>query len=133
MMVNPISQPSIFAAVPAAGRSLVFRIALDTDPKPAVLALAEGFDPSWGVLGLGEPLLQALGTAVPGLRSFPALSGPGCAVPSTQQALWIHLMAPQRGAIFDRSELVVALLAGKLLLDDAMDTFRYDGRDLTGY
>jgi putative iron-dependent peroxidase len=132
-MTKQLSQPAILAANPASGRSLVFRLALEADPRPAIRSLAQGFDPNWGVVGLGEPLVRTLGTEVPGLRSFPALAGPGCAIPSTQQALWIYLGARERGAIFDRSERVVALLGGRLVLDDAMDTFAYGGRDLTGY
>jgi len=79
-------------------------------------------------------LLRALRCSVPGLRVFPALSGPLGAVPSTQQALWIYLRGIDRGAIFDLSEKVRALVEGGLVLDDARDTFVYaGGRDLTGY
>ena len=90
-MTQQFSQPGILAPTPVFGRSLVFRIAPDVDPRPALARLREGFNPDWGVVGLGEPLVRALGCAVPGLRTFPALSGSGCAIPSTQQALWILL------------------------------------------
>lgn len=128
------SQPGILAPVPPCGRSMTFRLALETDPRPALARLGEGFDPAWGVVGLGEPLLRALGTAVPGLRGFPSLSGPACSVPATQASLWLFLRSEDRGTIFDAGERVQALLDEAFVLDDAVDTFLYDGgRDLTGY
>jgi len=128
------AQPGILAPVPPCGRSMTFRLALEADPRPALLRLRQGFDPAWGVIGLGEPLLRALGMTVPGLRGFPSLAGTGCSVPSTQSALWCFLRGEERGALFDAGERLKALLAPAFELDDAMDTFLYaGGRDLTGY
>ena len=128
------SQPGILAAPLAVGRSLSFRLALETDPAAAVRRLRHGFDPDWGVVGLGEPLVRTLGGSVPGLRPFPSLAGPGCAVPATQQALWVFVRGRDRTDVFDRSDRVVAMVKDGLLLDDVMDTFGYDnGRDLIGY
>jgi putative iron-dependent peroxidase len=132
-MIAQLAQPAILAPAPESGRSLVFRIALEADPRPALRRLVTGFDPAWGVVGIGEPLARALGAEVPGLRGFPALSGPGYAIPSTQQALWIFLRAAERGPIFERSERLDAMLEDALILDDAMDTFANGSRDLTGY
>lgn len=129
-----VSQPGILAAVPPCGRSMVFRLAPEADPRPALAQLRAKFEPAWGVVGLGEPLVRALGAAVPGLRGFPSLSGPACSVPSTQASLWILLRGADRSALFDASERVMSLLHPSLVLDDALDTFLYDGgRDLTGY
>jgi putative iron-dependent peroxidase len=128
------SQPGILAPSPALGRSLTFRLAPAGEPQAALRRLRDGFVPDWGVVGVGEPLSRALAGDVPALRTFPGLSGPACAVPSTQQALWVFLRGEARGALFDATERVKSLVDGTLLLDDAMDTFTYaGGRDLTGY
>jgi putative iron-dependent peroxidase len=133
-MISSLCQEGILAPPAAHGRSLSYRVALEVDPASSLRRLAAGFDPAWGVVGLGEPLLRALGRTLPGLRVFPALSGPAFSVPSTQQALWVYLRGPDRGSIFDHSEAVDGLIAEGLVLESAVDTFTYaGGRDLTGY
>jgi porphyrinogen peroxidase len=127
-------QPGILAPLSAFGRSLSFRLKPSVDPRPALRRLQDAFDPSWGVVGWGEPLVRSLGASIAGLRTFPSLSGPGCSVPSTQQALWILLRAEERSATFDRSQDVLAMLEEAFEPVDALDTFQYQGgRDLTGY
>jgi porphyrinogen peroxidase len=128
------SQPGILGEPALVGRSLTFRVVPDADVRAALERLAKGFAVDRGVAGVGEPVARALGRSVSGLHVFPALAGPGVAVPSTQQALWFFLHAHDRGAVFDATEDVRALLDGAFVLDDGMDTFRYGtGRDLTGY
>jgi len=127
-------QPDILAPVPPCGLSLIFRMALEADPRPALVRLRKSFDPAWGIVGLGDPLIRTIGAALPGLRPFPVLSGPGCAVPSTQSALWIFLRGEDRGELFDRSESVNDLLGDAFVLEEGTDVFVYaGGRDLTGY
>ena len=130
------SQPGILAPLAAFGRSLSFRLKPLGDPS-AALALSRlqaGFDPDWGVAGLGEPLLRAVGASLSGIRTFPSFSGHGCSVPSTQQAVWIFLGAESRSLTFDRSREVQALLDETCELVDEQDTFQYQGgRDLTGF
>ena len=127
-------QPGVLAPASPVGRSLSFSVALESDPRPALARLREEFDPDWGVVGLGEPLIRALGREIRGLRAFPALSGSAHAIPSTQQDLWIFLRGADRGAIFDRSRKVFDLLEGAFAASDALDTFSYaGGRDLSGY
>ncbi|WP_294532494.1 Dyp-type peroxidase [uncultured Rhodoblastus sp.] len=127
-------QPGVLAPASPSGRSLSFSLAHERDPRPALARLRENFDPQWGVVGLGEPLVRALGREISGLRVFPALSGSAHAIPSTQQDLWIFLRAADRGAIFDLSRKVFDLLDGAFEPSDAMDTFSYaGGRDLSGY
>jgi len=133
-MAQQLSQPGILASTPVCGRSLVFRIAPEADPRPTLTRLRDGFSPDWGVAGLGEPLIRALGCEVPGLRTFPALSGPACAIPSTQQAVWIFLRGQGATELFDRFERIKSLNDATFILDYAMKTFTYaGGRDLTGY
>jgi len=133
-MTTNDSQPGILAAPPVVGRSLTFQVAPGADPRSALKRLREGFVLDWGVIGLGEPVVRALGHTVEGLRVFPALAGPACSVPSTQQGLWCFLRGQDRGALFDLTGKISALLDGAFILDDALDTFVYaGGRDLSGY
>jgi putative iron-dependent peroxidase len=134
MKIADLSQPAILAPPPPLGRSLTFRLVPDTDPRPVVRRLHDGFSLDWGVVGFGEPLVRALGQQINDLRTFPSFSGAACTVPSTQQALWVFLRGQERGTLFDLTKRVEALLNGALLLDDGLDTFLYaGGRDLTGY
>lgn len=134
MSTASLSQPGVLAPVPAYGISLTFRLDPGSDAAAALKRLRDGFDPAWGVVGIGEPLTLALDRGVPGLRSFAPRSGPGIGVPATQQALWLLLGGPERSLVFDAMEKTRALLAGAFVLDDAQDTFLYaGGRDLTGY
>lgn len=133
-MHKPFPQPGILSPVPPLARSLSFRLAPEAEPAPALRRLRKDFVIDWGVIGVGEPLAQVLGRTVPGLRTFPGLSGPAAAVPSTQQALWVFLRADERGVLFDHTERVRSLVEDALILDDVLDAFMYaGGRDLTGY
>ncbi len=73
------------------GRSLTYRMSDATAARAALARLRDGFALTRGTLGFGEPTLRALGHELAGLRTFPALSGSGTSVPSTQEALWIML------------------------------------------
>jgi putative iron-dependent peroxidase len=54
--------------------------------------------------------------------------------PSTQDALWVRLCGPDRGAVFDSARRVRQLLAGAFRVSDVLDTFTYRaGRDLTRF
>jgi hypothetical protein len=106
---RPVSQPGILAAIPPVGRSLAFRLEPGGDPRAALTRLRCGFDPAWGVMGIGDPLARALGCGIPGLRAFPVMETPGSRIPSTQQALWFLLRGRDRGAVFDLSERLLHL------------------------
>jgi putative iron-dependent peroxidase len=129
-------QPAILKAVPPVARSLTFRID-NPDPKPiaeSLKRLAAEFASDCGVIGIGEPCARALNVRIPGLGTFPAMSGPALAVPSTQDALWVRLCGPDRGVVFDSARTVRQLLADAFRLSDALDTFVYHGgRDLTRF
>ncbi len=133
-MKPSLSQSGILAAPLPVGRSLVFRIAPGADVSAALKKLGKGFSTSWGVMGVGEPLVRALGRKIPGLRAFPEIAAPAGRIPSTQQALWLFLRNRDRTAIFDRTMEIRSLVAGAFVLEDAMDTFLYaGGKDLSGY
>lgn len=128
------AQATILAPAPNHGRSLVFRLVPDRDVKPTLARLVAGWQEEWGVIGFGQPLVAALGLNVAGLRTFPALSAAGIAVPSTQQALWVMLHGRDATEVFDRQQQLMALIGHGLILDDGVDVFLYaGGRDLTGY
>jgi putative iron-dependent peroxidase len=128
------SQPAILAPPAPVGRSLTFRIAPETDVRKAMRCLREGLSVDCGVVGFGEPAILALGTTIPGLRTFPALSGAACSVPSTQEALCILLRGADRGIVFDLTQHIRELVGEAFLLVDSNDTFTYHGgRDLTRF
>jgi putative iron-dependent peroxidase len=130
----PDPQASILEPIPLVGRSLTFRVAPETDIADALRRLRDGLSPDCGVVGIGEPVILALGKPIDGLRTFPAMSGPACSVPSTQQALCFLLRGPDRGAVFDLTQDIRELVADAFLLVDSVDTFKYrEGRDLTRF
>ncbi len=127
-------QPNIFAPVPLAARSIAFGLRGGANPNECLARISCISALEDCVIGLGEPLTRALNVAVPGLRSFPALTGSGCAFPSTQGALWIQLHGDDRGILLHRShEMTKALGPAYYMLED-IETFRHkEGRDLTGF
>src|SRR5262245_31094957 len=128
------AQPSVLAERPPVGRSLTFSIAPETDVLGALRRLRDGLSLDCGVIGIGEPVVLALGKKIPGLRTFPAMSGPACSVPSTQEALCFLLRGPDRGTVFDLTQHIRELVADAFLLADSVDTFTYrEGRDLTRF
>ena len=88
------------------------------------------------VVGIGEPLIALWGGSVDGLRTFPALSGPGVQVPSTQHALWCWLRGDDRGELVNRSLRISESLRAGLQLEHVTDGFKFGkqelGFDLTG-
>lgn len=127
-------QPGILADVPAFSRYLEFGVLNDADPAPALAALAAQTVDDAVVIGLGAGLIQGMGGAIEGLRPFPALSGPGLEVPSTQADLWAWIRGTDRGHIAHRGRAIAALLAPAFRRDRLVDGFTFDtGRDLSGY
>ncbi len=127
-------QPGILAApVPLQARHLFFAIE-SLDAVPAALdALVQLVDAS-AVVGFGEPLVNALGARIDGLRAFPHVSGPGAENPSTQQALWVWLHGVDRGELLLRSRAFEKALAPGFGLVQMTEGFRYKtGFDLTDY
>jgi putative iron-dependent peroxidase len=133
---QPRPQPAIFRPPPKVGTVLVLDLDPGVDPGPGLTAIREASRASEGELlvGLGAPLVLALGAEVAGLRGFPALSGMGVAFPSTQGAVWLLLGGDERGEVLDRAMDLHGELGDGWRLLEEVDTFRYrGGRDLTGY
>lgn len=115
-------------------RYLSFQLIEEADIETSLRVLQADVDGDKTVAGLGQPLILSLGVTIPGLHGFPALSGKGIAVPSTQAALWLWLRGRDRGELFHRSRVLTERLAVHFELVDAIDSFQYDkNRDLSGY
>jgi porphyrinogen peroxidase len=129
-----LSQPAVLAAVPPFGRFLTLDIADEGLAKGRLLALRDTISIARTAIGIGEPLALALGKKIEGLRSFPAVTGPGVAFPSTQGALWAFLAGDDPGDVFDRARALLAVTGGVFVLREDVATFKYkEGRDLSGY
>ena len=128
------SQPGILAAVPTLSRYLEFIVLPDVDPAPALKELASRPVDDATVIGLGPALVDGLGGTIDGLRPFPALSGPGCHVPSTQADLWVWLRGTDRGDIAHSARALANVLRPAFRCDRNVDGFKYrGGLDLSGY
>lgn len=127
-------QPAILAPCTAVGRSLTFRIAPESDVAGALRKLRDGYPIECGVFGIGEPTTLALGREIQGLRTFPAMSGAGISIPSTQDALCFLLRGPDRGVVFDWTQQIRELAGDAFQLVEVNDTFVYHGnKDLTRF
>ncbi|MBF0192849.1 MAG: Dyp-type peroxidase [Magnetococcales bacterium] len=127
-------QSGILAPVPAHGRVLEFQAVSDADIRSALCALKRLPVDGRCVIGLGAGLVQGLHHPIPGLHAFPAMSGPGCAIPSTQADLWCWVRGNDRGHILHDARMVTALVQSAFQPVRSVDLFKHDrGLDLTGY
>lgn len=133
--MNP--QPSILPGVPPVARYLSFSLRADVTPEDSRQSI-EALDIDESItVGLGEPLVVHWNGDIDGLRTFPALSGPGVQAPSTQHALWCWFHGTDKGELVNRSIAIVESLEGAFRLEQTVDGFKFGdadlGRDLTGY
>ncbi len=127
-------QHGILAPVPASGRFLVFGLAPGADVRQPMRRLGNATLAAGTVVGMGQPLLDAVERTVPLLRAFPAVVGPGCAFPSTQGALWAFVGGADAGESLHRSRALRDLLGEAFRVDEDVLSFGYQGnRDLSGY
>lgn len=127
-------QTGILADVPTHSRYLFFSLQ-DSDSVPAALSnllpMIDGHDT---VLGIGESSLRAMDNSIPGMKSFPVITGPGIDIPSTPYALLLWLRGDDRGELLHRSRQLSIAVEDAFTLDDIIEGFRYrNGDDLTGY
>lgn len=89
------------------------------------------------LVGIGQPLIAHWKRTVDGLRTFPALAGPGVQIPSTQHAVWCWLRGDDQGELVNRSNAIADSLDEGFRLEQVVDAFKYGqgelGLDLTGY
>jgi putative iron-dependent peroxidase len=131
---RPAWQPAILAPPTAAGRFMTLGLTTDARPPDIAARLAALAIDDRMTVGLGEPLVRALGRAVDGLRPCPEVRGPGGAFPSTQGALWFFVGGTDPGEILHRSRRIVAALGDYVRVDEDLPSFVYGGgRDLSGY
>ncbi len=123
-------QPGVPRAHEAAGLSMEFDLA--GEPAAARRALA-GLAPGGSVVGLGAPLVAAMGGHVAGLESFAAI-GTGPVFPGTQRACWTFVSAADPSAAFDEARRLAGALAPALSMVESTILFRYrNDRELLGY
>ncbi len=128
------AQTAIFEPIPVHARHLFFDLKPSADIRAALVSLAAACDGQSVVLGIGEPLSQAVGVPVPGLRGFPVLPQAKPPIPATQHALWLWLRGDEPGTLLLRGHELEALAAPAFALKQAIVSFRHqDYRDLTGY
>ncbi|MDD9939108.1 MAG: Dyp-type peroxidase [Myxococcales bacterium] len=134
-MPEPDSQSPILSPRGRLARYHAFALDGDADDaRDALAALDRALAEGDAVVGLGEPLCRALDVTIEGMRTFPALSGAGIAVPSTQGALMVALLGDDRGVLLHRSRALQAAIGDAFVLESLIDTFVHrDSRDLTGY
>lgn len=127
-------QPGILAPLPAFSRHLFFELNHRDLAPEYLVSLAHEVDGESVVIGLGASLTKAVDADIPGLLTFPGISGPGVDLPSTPSALWCWLRGNNPGELFHGSRALENLLAPAFSLIQNIELFRYgNGRDLTGY
>ena len=130
-------RPSILLGVPRVARYLSFSSQPGVDPAASLATVKALNVDEQMVVGIGQPLVALWGGAVDALRGFPALSGPGVQIPSTQHALWVWLRGDNQGELVIRSNAIADALQNEFRLEQIVDAFKYGdadlGLDLTGY
>ena len=129
------SQTGILGPVPKHARYMMFTYEANAaDVVSALEPLLEIVDGEETIVGLGPSLVHAANKKIPGLRPFPALTGPGFDIPSSQYALWFWLRGEDPGELFHRGRTIEHALALDFELKEVIDSFMYgESQDLSGY
>ena len=138
--MTALNQPGILLDLPAASRYQLWNLSGDAPAVRAALArLQQWADGEQAVVCIGQPVADLLGTPVPGLRNFPAITGPQGPLPLTPHALCLWLRGQDQGDVLRLSREAAALLAPAFNREKVVDCFRHGWngkdavRDLTGY
>ncbi len=128
------AQPAILESVPAHARHLFFDLKPAANPRASLLALAAACDGRSVLLGIGQPLVHALGATIPGLHAFSAMADASPPIPATDHALWLWLRGDDPGDLLLQGHALEALIDRDFERVQAIDCFLHrDSRDLTGY
>jgi len=138
--MTALNQPGILLDLPAASRYQLWNRSGDAPAVRAALArLQQWADGEQAVVCIGQPVADLLGTPVPGLRNFPAITGPQGPLALPPHALCLWLRGNARGDVLRLSREAAALLAPAFSREKVVDCFRHGWngkdavRDLTGY
>jgi putative iron-dependent peroxidase len=127
-------QPAILSPLSPHARYLAFNARARANVKSALQRLVASSLEETVVIGLGPGLVAGLGASIDDLRPFPAISGVGIEVPSSQSDLWVWISGADRGEIAKTGNAITATLAPDFSRVELTDGFMHDGgRDLTGY
>jgi putative iron-dependent peroxidase len=134
-------QLAVLQDIPAIGRYVFFSLVSRQadEARQSLQQLAVLTDGIQVLVGMGPELVQLLGSEVPGLHGFKALSGLGVAVPATPVALCCWLRGENSGVLLQLARQLQQALAPSFRQDQVIDAFRYGcgpngyGLDLTGY
>ncbi|GHA71747.1 hypothetical protein GCM10009007_10810 [Formosimonas limnophila] len=129
-----IQSAILFPTAPHA-RYLTFdlKAGVDTATISASLkSLSTQTDGQYLLIGIGVPLVSALGCSIPDLREFPRELRMGDSQPAA--ALWCWLRGDERGELWQRGHELTALLQSAFILRQCVDGFTHrGGHDLTGF
>ncbi len=129
-----MKQAGILQGVPSQSRYLFFSLAFEADCHAVLRDLAGLVDGNGVVLGMGQPLLDALGTRIDGFVPAPSYAGSGIAIPALPFALWLWLRGEDRGELVGLTVSIEEALGDQVILEEVIDGFRFaEGRDLSGY
>lgn len=127
-------QAGILQPIPAFGCYLIFEKLPEVTLNEALHCLQQTELDSEYVVGLGPAMIPVIAEEAIALSPFPAMSGVGVNIPSTQNDLWIWLRGDNMGELAVEAQFISAELSECFDLVSQTQAFLHDGgRDLTGY
>ncbi len=127
------NQPRILAGVPAHAGFLFLERRSGVSAAAALDELAALSVSDDLAVGLGSPLLAALGAQIPGMRPLPRWPDSPVAIPSTPGDLFVMVAGDDPGAVLHRERALRAALPSLVVADRVAGFMHADSRDLSGY
>ena len=120
---------TVLKPAPARARYLTLNVRAPADARDVLAALVSADERT--LVGLGAPLLEALGAKDAGVAAFPARWP---LFPSTQAALWLGFVHGDESREHDAVHALLQMLGERVSIVDDTACFTYkNGRDLSGY